>query len=135
MRIQDLLEETRTEDNFMDIMTAFLPVAMKELDVDQLPKIKLVFNVPDTEQPTFGKFENDKNLIWLAIENRHPLDIVRTLAHELVHYKQHILGHLGPHSGDTGSPEENEAHAVAGVIMRHFNKANPQYFEQIPISI
>jgi predicted chitinase len=31
-------------------------------------------------------------------------------------------------SGETGSPAENQAHEVAGIIMRNFNKKHPKYF-------
>jgi Zn-dependent peptidase ImmA (M78 family) len=58
--------------------------------------------------------------------NRHPNDILRTIAHELVHYKQDTEHRLEPDSGTTGSPEENQANAVAGIVMRHFNKQYPE---------
>jgi hypothetical protein len=112
----------------MKIMGDFLPVAMKELKLKVLPDFKLVLRVPENEQPTFGKFVPDENKIYLAIDQRHPLDILRTLAHELVHFKQGIEHKLNPNSGKTGSPEENEAHEFAGIIMRNFNKTHPQYF-------
>ena len=53
------------------------------------------------------------------------LDVLRTLAHELTHYKQYLKKQLNKDSGKTGSPQENEAHAKAGIIMRHFNKLYP----------
>jgi hypothetical protein len=51
---------------------------------------------------------------------------LRTLAHELIHYKQDSQGRIKPDSGETGSPEENEANAGAGIIMRDFDQANPE---------
>ena len=36
-------------------------------------------------------------------------------------------------AGDTGSKYENEANATAGVIMRHFDRKYPNYFEQPPV--
>ena len=111
----------------------FLPVAMKELGINKLPKIKLEKIVDDTEQPTFGRFVNSPEEIHLGIANRHPLDILRTLAHELVHYRQFITNNMPDDAGQTGSPQENEAHIVAGVIMRHFNKAHPNYFKDKPL--
>jgi len=62
------------------------------------------------------------------MRNRHPIDIMRTLAHELVHYKQDVEHRIGPDSGETGSPIENEANALAGQIMRRFDHENPQLF-------
>ena len=106
----------------------FLPFVMRELNIAQLPAIKLKKEVPAGDQPTFGKFDSRKNCIYLGIINRHVIDILRTLAHELVHYQQNIKHSLDANSGKTGSGEENQANAVAGVIMRNFNKQYPKYF-------
>lgn len=121
------------QPNLMQALEDFLPVAMKELGINKLPKIKLEKIVHDPEQPTFGRFVNDEEVIHLGVANRHPLDILRTLAHELVHFKQYLNNELDDKSGETGSPEENEAHIVAGIIMRHFNKAHPNYFKDRPL--
>jgi len=121
------LYENLMKIDFMSGLRDFLPICMRVLNLKKLPHIKLMKYVGDEEQPTFGRFKNDELVIDLALKNRHPNDIMRTLAHELVHFKQQMDNKLNPHSGDTGSPEENEAHAVAGVIMRHFNKIYPQY--------
>lgn len=112
----------------------FLPIAMKVLKISKLPKIQLEAHIEDDEQPTFGRYVNDEVAIHLALSDRHPVDILRTLAHELVHFKQHTEGRLGPNSGETGSPEENQAHEVAGVIMRHFNKMYPVYLKSKPLA-
>jgi hypothetical protein len=56
-------------------------------------------------------------------------DILRTIAHEMVHHMQNQDGRLEPTSGEDGSPEENEAHSLAGVIMRQFGRNNPQIYE------
>jgi hypothetical protein len=51
---------------------------------------------------------------------------MRTLAHELVHWKQRESGlEL---DGSDGSETEDQANAVAGVIMRKFGKMYPEYF-------
>lgn len=128
MRIVHLLED-QNNPTLMQVLEDFLPFAMNTIGIDKLPPIKLQLQIVDSEQPTFGKFVNDENVIYLAVENRHPLDIVRTLAHELVHFKQGVEHRLGPESGATGSPEENEAHELAGVVMRNFNKKYPKYFK------
>ena len=117
----------------LDLMTAFkdfLPIVMQELKLTKLPKIKLEKKIQDSQQPTFGVFKEHENLIHLGVDGRHPLDILRTLAHELVHFKQGTEHQLDdPDSGATGSPQENQANAKAGVIMRHFNKKFPHYFD------
>lgn len=123
------------ELSLMDALRDFLPMAVEYLDLSSLPKINLVTNVGQTEHPTFGKFINDVNVIQVNIENRNPNDILRTLAHELTHYSQGVNGMLDHTSGDTGSAEENEANAVAGIIMRNFNQQYPKYLRLAPVII
>jgi hypothetical protein len=129
MRMHQVLTEGKiSTQEFSKLMGDFLPLAMKELGVDSLPNIVLVARVDDALQPTFGKFVNDENRIYIALDERHPLDVLRTLAHELVHFRQGREHKLDATSGKTGSPIENEAHEVAGIIMRDFNKKHPHYF-------
>ena len=91
------------------------------LGLDSLPKI-VVINDPQfsIEHKTFGCFDLSNDIIKIQIANRHPLDVMRTLAHELVHYQQKKSGK--EMSGETGSDCENEANSVAGEIMRHYTK-------------
>jgi Zn-dependent peptidase ImmA (M78 family) len=90
--------------------------------------------VGDTAQPTFGRYSNGKHVLEVALINRHPNDILRTIAHELTHYKQDREHQLDSDSGRTGSPIENEANAVAGIVMRHFNQQYPEYLSSKPIT-
>lgn len=125
IQLNEAISQRNTK--FLEILEEVLPYIMKKIGLKELPPIKLIRHVPDEQQPTFGQYNNHKKAIFLGIENRHPMDIVRTLAHELVHHKQDLLGELGPHSGRTGSPAENEANVVAGIIMRHLNKRYPEF--------
>jgi len=130
MRRGRMKEDASQERNLMTAFEDFLPIVMQELELTKLPKIKLEKKIKDSHQPTFGVFKEHENLIHLGIDGRHPLDILRTLAHELVHFKQGTEHQLdSPDSGATGSPQENQANARAGVIMRHFNKKFPHYFD------
>lgn len=135
MKILELLTEDigHQKDNFVEMFKKFLPVAMHYIDLDSLPKMKFSQSIDDEHQPTFGKYENDEHTLYVALKNRHPNDILRTIAHELVHYKQGTTHNLKPDSGTTGSPEENEAHAIAGIVMRHFNKQYPEYLSSKPM--
>jgi hypothetical protein len=117
----------RSTPNIVDMIGLALPVIMKHLDLKSLPTIKLKKQILDREQPTFGQYVTTENTIYLALNNRHPVDILRTFAHEMVHYSQDLKQELDHTSGRTGSPAENEAHAVAGVIMRHINKLYPEF--------
>ena len=112
----------------------FLQLCMKELGLPKLPKIKWITDGSHHKKfHSFGSFHNDDQVLYIEITDRHPIDIMRTTAHELVHYKQYLDNRIKPNSGETGSEIENEANAVAGIIMRHFDGANPKAFEFKPI--
>jgi Zn-dependent peptidase ImmA (M78 family) len=82
---------------------------------------------------SFGHFNVGNNEIVVAIANRNLADALRTLAHELVHYKQKQAGKLelnnADKSGADGSDIENEANAIAGVILRKYGKLNPAIYQ------
>jgi len=118
------------DTDLKSVLRKFFPIAMKQLGIKKLPKIVLLKKIDNSDQPTFGKLENDEKVIYVGVKNRHPLDIMRTLAHELVHWKQLTHHQLNKNSGETGSSDENEAHAIGGVIMRHFNKKYPNLFDK-----
>jgi 8-oxo-dGTP pyrophosphatase MutT (NUDIX family) len=127
-------EDTESRDNFLSVMRDLLPIAVRVLKLKSLPKIKLLGS-SNENKPTFGYFDQDQYVISLAVQDRHPVDIARTFCHELVHYRQHITQGLDQNSGDTGSREENQANAHAGVIMRLFNQRYPEYFDHSSIDI
>ena len=76
--------------------------------------------------------------IFVVTDNRLTADILRTLAHEMVHRKQDELGLVRNEikDGADGSPIENQAHAVAGILMREYGRINKKiYTEDINIDV
>lgn len=134
MKINELLVEGReSKDNVVQMFKDFFPLAMEVLGLDRLPEMNFEPELNTGSQPSFGMYVNGENVLYVALKNRHPVDILRTVAHELVHFRQDLRGELNDQSGVTGSPEENQAHELAGVIMRHFNKRYPQYLQSKPL--
>lgn len=100
----------------------FAKFCFKKLKLQANPRIRLTNRVETT---ALGYFMPDTNTIIVVIKGRHQMDIMRTLAHELVHLKQSESRQL---DGATGSPDENEANAMAGVLLRIWGKSHPEYF-------
>ena len=94
------------------------------------PKIKLI-NSPDYTQEyhSFGGYLPSEEKIMVVVNNRNMADILRTVAHEMVHHMQNLDDRLTPNSGEDGSPDENEANSLAAVIMRKFGRENPHIYE------
>ena len=114
---------TRTQ--FESILNKFLVFLKREIKFDYNIPIILVDDVDFCKNnKTFGLMYPDK--IVISIVNRHPIDILRTVAHELTHYRQHTKGVNG--SGHAGAPTENEANRLAGTIVRKFGEKHPSLF-------
>jgi hypothetical protein len=128
-------QELPPEPTLIDALRDFLPIAVKHLKLDHIPKIHLVKEIHDAHVPTFGRFVSDEKVVYVVVDKRNPVDVLRTLAHELVHYAQGEEHRLDQDSWETGSPIEDEANAEGGVIMRLFNQAHPNYMLADPIEV
>jgi hypothetical protein len=134
MKITELLVEGReSKENVVQMFKDFFPLAMQVLELEKLPEVHFEPELNTGRQPSFGMYVNGENVLYVALRNRHPVDILRTVAHELAHYRQDLRGELNDQSGETGSPQENQAHELAGIIMRYFNKKYPQYLRSKPL--
>jgi hypothetical protein len=109
----------------------FIKYAVKDLGIQKPPSgLTVSYDTNKArKQSTFGTFNPDNDKIWLYVGNRNMADILRTLAHELVHRKQAEDGRLDIMSGETGSEIENEANAQAGILLRNFGKLNKQIYQ------
>ena len=111
------------------MLERFIAFAAGQLGIDHMPKIKFRRDPAWSERNnTFGRYKPEENTLYVSLVNRHPLDIMRTVAHELAHHRQNEISPMPEHSGDTGSDWENEANAAAGIIMRRYADLNPEYF-------
>jgi hypothetical protein len=118
-----------------EIIFDFMRFAVHELELQNVPTLKIKKDPQwSVIHKSFGRYRDDLGQIDLAVGNRHIMDVLRTLAHELQHRKQDEREHMPPGAGDTGSRFENEAHAVAGVLMRKYADMHPEYFEDTPVS-
>jgi tRNA nucleotidyltransferase/poly(A) polymerase len=111
----------------------FVEYACKRLKLDGNPKISLMSGTEysDTHK-SLGGFNPQTKEIYVATENRLTADICRTIAHELVHRKQDEMGLLKDpiKDGADGSPIENQAHAVAGIIMREYGRIDDTIYQE-----
>lgn len=129
MNFKELKEKPpNVDDETKLIIQNFLKFSSRHIGLKDLPKIKL-YSDPKlaSARRSFGGYMGGR--IELNVGNRHIMDVLRTLAHELVHFKQDTMGVLGPDSGEDGSKHENEANAKAAVIMRLWGKMNPDLFQ------
>lgn len=127
LNLRQYLNESLSRDESKKIIDDFVAFCKSELELKILPEIVLHDNHEEgVQNSSFGGYGG--GTVYLTVTNRHIMDVCRTLAHELVHYRQDLKQELTPESGKTGSPHENEANAQAAVIMRKWGKLHPEYF-------
>jgi hypothetical protein len=124
VRVNNCVANESEEPSAKGFVNKFAPWVAEQLGI-RLPKIVTLDKPQDT---TFGQYVPGEKTIYLVVGGRHPVDVLRTLAHELTHHKQHINDNLPDGAGETGTDQENEANANAGIVMRDFAKENPDQF-------
>ena len=122
-----VIAESATEQ----MLYKFADSCIEFLEIQNAPTLKIK-NTPEWSKSntSFGRYDPDTNTLIISVTNRHILDILRTMAHELTHCKQAELEELPAGAGETGSPWEDQANAIAGRIMRNWAAAHPEYFSQ-----
>jgi cytidyltransferase-like protein len=126
-----LKEVKRLNESETGTIGEFIKFAIKNLEIQNPPRnLALSYDTAKAkEMRSFGYFDPNSNKIWVYCGNRNMGDILRTLAHELVHRKQDEDGRINYESGKTGSEIENEANAKAGILLRDFGKQHEEIYQ------
>ena len=119
----------KPEASLTDIVSSFIDYCVEQLGIEQSPQVKFKKDPQwSARNKTFGRYNADHNLLEVSLAGRHVMDILRTVAHELTHTRQHEVEHVPDSAGATGSKWENEANAQAGVLMRDYAQQHPEFF-------
>lgn len=129
--IEKTINESIEHKTFGPMLDSFVKFASDKLGLKSLPNIRIKDEGDNFN--SFACYHPGKKHIVVSIKNRHPMDVFRSVAHELVHQYQDETNALYDGAGETGSPIEDEANYLAGRIMRHWAKQNPEHFKLKPI--
>jgi hypothetical protein len=117
----------------LNTVKSFVEYTTKRLKLKDKPKVKLLLDKEYSNQKaSLGGYSPDTKEIYVVVPGRLAADICRTIAHELVHRKQDELGLIKneEEAGKTGSPIENQANAVAGILLRDYGKINKEIYSE-----
>lgn len=130
-KVNSLNEEILSKEKKIEVINDFIDFVDGKLQLgNDMPEVKISYDEKEAaNMKSFGKYTPSANELRVVAVNRNLADVLRTLAHELVHHKQRKDNRLDPDSSKTGSEIENEANALAGVFMREFGQKNPIIFE------
>lgn len=125
---RDKVNEEYSPDVISSTIQEFVNFAVQKLRLQTLPTVAII---PSSEEMTsLGYYDPMTKQINVVVEGRLLADILRTLAHELAHRKQDELGLITNPvvDGATGSPIENNANAIAGILLRQYGQINQRIF-------
>ena len=125
--VKETFEETwNPKDSFVS-----LAVFMRDngMNITPLPKIKVISDDKENASRLLGKtayYSPSDKSITLYTFGRHPKDVLRSFAHEMVHHEQNLNGTLGnigtTNTNEDGSLDkiEREAYEKGNIMLRNW---------------
>ena len=77
-----------------------------------------------------GDEDFEQSEIRVFALGRALVDVLRSIAHELVHHKQNEDGELKGKHSNVGGPIEDEANAVAGEMIKAYGLEHPEIYPE-----
>jgi hypothetical protein len=130
MRSREFTTENNNTSFLKDEVGKFVNWTINQLHIKNKPKVVLSFNHEEAQQGHHtGKHIEGSNNVWVYVKNRNLVDILRTVFHELVHWRQSELGMIEAGDSYPGSPIESMADMMAGKYIKIYGKENKQIFQ------
>ena len=117
-------------DDKKDKLNRFVKFVKKELDLKTVPTISVQNHRDGLKTTANYDYTKENKVIKVCSKNRALVDIMRSIAHELVHHKQYEQGRLDVKPPDIGGEIEDEANAKAGQYIKMFAKEDPTIYEE-----
>lgn len=102
----------------------FIKFVNDQLNLNTPFKVKLTIN-RDEDLKTYAYYDKNDNILKVYIKNRGMADVLRSIAHELIHHKQNEFKLLDKPHSDIGGEIEDQANSVAGQLVKKFGYENP----------
>ena len=125
--VKEVFEETwNPKDSFVSLTKYMIDNGM---NIKPLPKIKVIDNDAENASRLLGKtahYDPAEKSITLFTMNRHPKDVLRSFAHEMIHHEQNLENRLGSitttNTNEDGDlPEiEREAYEKGNMMLRNW---------------
>lgn len=103
----------------------FIKFINDELNLNKPFKVKLS-TTRDEDLKTYAYYNKENGNIKVYIKNRGLADVLRSIAHELIHHRQNQDNLLNTPHPDIGGQIEDEANSVAGQLVKKFGYRYPE---------
>ena len=101
----------------------FIKYVAEKLRLDEIPQLEIADSGFSQHMKTFGVYFPDRESFTVEIHGRNIVDVLRTIAHELVHHRQMEVGSTKPRT-----ELEIEATAAAGMLVKLYCEKHPELY-------
>ena len=108
----------------------FAQFVKKELGIENAPSISIQNGKGELKTTANYDYTKENKIIKVNAKNRALVDVMRSLAHEMVHHKQFEQGRLKVKPPDIGGEIEDEANAKAGQYIKMYSKIDSTIYEE-----
>jgi 2-methylisocitrate lyase-like PEP mutase family enzyme len=113
-----------------DKITEFVKFVKEQLELEKCPVVILQNGRGGLKTTANYNYANEKKVIRVNGKNRAMVDIMRSIAHEMVHHKQFEEGRLKIKPADIGGDIEDEANAKAGQYIKIFAQKDNTIYDE-----
>lgn len=117
-------------DDKKDKLNRFVKFVRDQLELDMVPVISIQNHRKDLKTTANYDYTKNEKIIKVCMKNRALVDVMRSIAHELVHHKQYEQGRLEVKPPDIGGEIEDEANAKAGQFIKMFAKQDSTIYDE-----
>ena len=119
------------DENKENKLNEFVKFVKKELDIKNMPEILVKATRDGLKTTANYDYRQENKVVKVYGKNRALVDVMRSIAHELVHHKQFEDGRLdGPKPPDIGGEIEDEANAKAGQFIKMFSRLDETIYDE-----
>lgn len=111
-------------------ITEFVKFVKKELDLKECPTVVLQNGRGKLKTTANYDYSKENKIIRINAKNRALVDVMRSIAHEMVHHKQFEQGRLEVKPPDIGGEIEDEANAKAGQYIKMFSRMDETIYDE-----
>lgn len=117
-------------DKKKQTLDTFVKFVKNELELKTVPSVSIQNNRDGIKTTANYDYTKENKIIRVTGKNRALVDVLRSIAHEMVHHKQFEQGRLEVQPPDIGGEIEDEANAKAGVFIKMFAKIDPTIYDE-----
>jgi hypothetical protein len=117
-------------DDKKEKLNKFVKFVKDELNLETIPTISVQNHREGLKTTANYDYTKENKVIKVCSKNRALVDVMRSIAHELVHHKQFEQGRLNVKPPDIGGEIEDEANAKAGQFIKMFAKMDKTIYDE-----